>query len=1002
MANTYVDYTGADGTGTDGKDFLFSFEYLRDDHVVVTVDGVFVTNYSIIVSPTKLIRFDTTPAANAAIKIFRDSRGRDTSGNIIFDQLVDFENGSVLTENELDTSYKHNLFIGQEAAEGSGGEQLTKKGLTHYDAEGNKIINLGTPGASTDAANKGYVDQTIDNAIALGGSPAIVSLGGYDVTDITGSLTQSLANWTAPTATGSSEPRSLTDRFADVVNVLDYGAVGNGSTDDAAAIQNAINSGKKVIFDPSKTYFVGTTLNITSSDTVVDGMGATLTCSSTRITTLFNMDGVDNITIKNINWSPTAFGSGSSQARLVYFKDVQGLTVDSCKVINGALATSGEGSVNAKSSSIKFTRCKAYGDPTEGQNGMQIGAVTGLLVDQCEFYDYLFDAIKFTAPVNETTASSVTLDTTLGSAEVVVNQTGHDLEVSDKVDITSVTVGGITVAGVYRITEIVDANSYKIITREEATSTATSSSTSLTYRYPVTQQLAIYNSYFKNISPARGDSGIDIYGNGRNTIVEGNTFEGCANGVMFKNEETSGVPDGDVYNSVINANRFINCENPILLKYASFSRVSNNLFEYNGLDQSTGSKNNYDIFVRGPIKDVVIDKNTFSNSGFSSIRFDLAPALTGVDDVIEAKIVENTFNNINGDQGIISFGTTRTGNTKVDIIYNTFNDCVADTITNLVGGGNSVFRVTDNNIKDCTVSSAAIKIQQCERTDTFSLRDNFFDNLSGTEFQYADADARIHSNIASSGITGDTAIANRYTFTAASIDSQHGSDTQTILSGTRVKSVNSKVITTGFASSGSASTANRTIEMYASTGNMSIAGTLTQSVGFTDFAEMLPNGTNAEIPAGTILTLSNGAVVPANSGDDIHGVVSHTAAVLAGDTPFCWQGRYLIDEFGRRIMEDTVDEVTGEVVNAPKQNPLWNPELQQTPRSERPDEWTPVGLIGQVYVRVDASVVQGSKVKANNGIGTVSDSKTGLKCINITKAFDGSYGIAKCLININV
>ena len=33
MANTYVDYTGADGTGTEGKDFNFSFEYLRDSHV---------------------------------------------------------------------------------------------------------------------------------------------------------------------------------------------------------------------------------------------------------------------------------------------------------------------------------------------------------------------------------------------------------------------------------------------------------------------------------------------------------------------------------------------------------------------------------------------------------------------------------------------------------------------------------------------------------------------------------------------------------------------------------------------------------------------------------------------------------------------------------------------------------------------------------------------------------------------------------------------------------
>lgn len=40
----------------------------------------------------------------------------------------------------------------------------------------------------------------------------------------------------AVTATGSTTPRTLATRFAHVINVLDYGATGNGSTDDTAAI----------------------------------------------------------------------------------------------------------------------------------------------------------------------------------------------------------------------------------------------------------------------------------------------------------------------------------------------------------------------------------------------------------------------------------------------------------------------------------------------------------------------------------------------------------------------------------------------------------------------------------------------------------------------------------------------------------------------------------------------------------------------------------------------
>jgi len=63
-------------------------------------------------------------------------------------------------------------------------------------------------------------------------------------------------------STGSTTARSLANRFADVVNVKDFGAVGNGVADDRTSILNAFNaSNKKRIYFPAGTYLVATPLS---------------------------------------------------------------------------------------------------------------------------------------------------------------------------------------------------------------------------------------------------------------------------------------------------------------------------------------------------------------------------------------------------------------------------------------------------------------------------------------------------------------------------------------------------------------------------------------------------------------------------------------------------------------------------------------------------------------------------------------------------------------------
>ena len=79
---------------------------------------------------------------------------------------------------------------------------------------------------------------------------------------------QTLGNFLPVTATGSSASRSLKDRFADTVNVKDFGAIGDGVTDDTGALNAAIAAaqlGSKSMYFPAGVY------KITSKLTSITG-----------------------------------------------------------------------------------------------------------------------------------------------------------------------------------------------------------------------------------------------------------------------------------------------------------------------------------------------------------------------------------------------------------------------------------------------------------------------------------------------------------------------------------------------------------------------------------------------------------------------------------------------------------------------------------------------------------------------------------------------------------
>ena len=83
--------------------------------------------------------------------------------------------------------------------------------------------------------------------------------------------------------------RTVHDRLADSVSVKDFGAVGDGNTDDTAAIQNAISNlsanGGGELYIPKGTYKLTSTLTINGSNIFIRGAGHGATILSFNATT---------------------------------------------------------------------------------------------------------------------------------------------------------------------------------------------------------------------------------------------------------------------------------------------------------------------------------------------------------------------------------------------------------------------------------------------------------------------------------------------------------------------------------------------------------------------------------------------------------------------------------------------------------------------------------------------------------------------------------------------
>lgn len=188
------------------------------------------------------------------------------------------------------------------------------------------------------------------------------------------------SNTISVTTTGGSTARTLPNHFNDILNVKDFGAVGNGTTDDTTAIQNAItyaqSLGASVWFSPGtylvagqltlgnvKLYGPGTfTRNAAAGD--YGDTSAVIWITSTTLTPLriaangaVNIDGLvfywpnQNVSTTPIAYPPLFAGTSGSQ--------MIDMTINNCVVINAYDFMSRDAALTSMGD-IRITNCRIY------------------------------------------------------------------------------------------------------------------------------------------------------------------------------------------------------------------------------------------------------------------------------------------------------------------------------------------------------------------------------------------------------------------------------------------------------------------------------------------------------------------------------------------------------------------------------------------------------------------------------------------------------------------